>query len=259
MRRRCALAAVAVLAASAAAVRAADVPAGYAGRGTIVLRGALPNTTALIDLDGNLAFEVRGNTVRLDILDVSLPGAGAVGSALATQLFPAGGISAVYDRTASTYTVWSNASRKYYSADMNGKPTAAPTPAARVTASAPSGPFSFERSLRDLTALNVTLSLAGHGPVNGHPATGVNYLFTRTTAAGDTTDLHGTVQFADDLDGVPVQLSASFKNKYVPTTSMRTDITQIAKQSPPDGDFRPPAGFVRTDTLGDVIGKTLHT
>lgn len=261
-RARCVLGvtATAVAAMFCVAVRAADAPAaGYVGKGTIVVRGALPGTTTPIDVDGDLAFEQRGSVLRLDVLDVSLPAAGAVGAALATQLFPAGGISAVYDRSAATYTVWSNASRKYYTSGANGATSAAPTPAPQATASPASSPFGFEKSLRELTALNLTLSLAGHGPINGHPATGLNYLFTRTTASGDTTDLHGTVQFADDLDGVPVQLSASFKNKYVPETSMRADITQLTKGTPADADFQPPAGFARTTTLGDVIGKTLHS
>ena len=253
------LAAVAALAlAFSSPVYGADSPSGYVGKGTIVVRGPLPNTTTPIDLQGDLAFETRGELLRLDILGVSLPGAGAVGSALATQLFPAGGISGVYDRASSTYTVWSNASRKYYTASTSGATSAAPTPAPQSSPNVSRNPFGFEKSLRDLTALNVSLSLAGHGPVNGHPATGINFLFTRTTASGDMTDLHGAIEFADDLDGAPVQLSASFKNKYVPQTSLRVDITQLSKQTPSDADFRPPAGFTRTQTLGDVFGKTLH-
>jgi len=245
-----------MLFASAFSVRAATPAAnGYVGKGTLVVRAPLPGTTTPIDVGAHVTFEQRSSLFRLDILDVALPGAGAVGSALATQLFPPGGATIVIDSSGKRYTVWSNTTRKYYTTTFGAKPSASPAPVASTSA-APN-PFGFERSLRDLAALNISLSLAGHGNVDGHPATGVNYGFTRTTASGERTDAHGTVEFADDLDGVPVQLTASFTNKNVAGVSLRADATQLSRQVPAETDFQIPSGFAPATSIGDVIGRTL--
>ncbi len=241
---------------SARAAGPAPAPdSGYVGKGTLVVRAPLPGTTTPIDVGAHVAFEQRGPLFRLDIIDVALPGAGSVGNALATQLFPPGGATVVVDYGAKRYTVWSNTSRKYYATTLGSSTAASPTPAARTSPA--SHPFGFERSLRNLAALNISLSLAGHSTVDGHPATGLNYQFTRTTASGDHTDAHGTVQFADDLDGLPVQLTASFTNKYVAGAALRADATQLTSQVPAETDFQVPAGFARANSIGDVIGRTL--
>ncbi|MDQ2908591.1 MAG: hypothetical protein M3R44_04485 [Candidatus Eremiobacteraeota bacterium] len=220
----------------------------------------MPNTTIPIDVGGHVAFEERASLFRLDVIDVALPGAGAVGSAVATQLFPPGGLTVVVDFAAKRYTVWSNNTRKYYTANLAGNAgagSAASTPAPDARPSAAPNPFGFERSLRTLAALNISLSLAGHSTVDGHPATGMNYQFARTAANGDRTEAHGAVQFADDLDGIPVQLTASFQNKYVPNISLRADATELTRQLPAESDFLVPAGFTRAASIGDVVGRTL--
>lgn len=235
------------------------VPAnGYVGKGTLVVRAPLPNTNIPIDVGGHVAFEERGSLFRLDVLDVALPGAGAVGSAVATQLFPPGGLTVVVDFAAKRYTVWSNTTRKYYTTNIAGNST--PSGAAATPSTSPSSapnPFGFEKSLRTLAALNISLSLAGHSTVDGHPTTGLNYQFSRTAAGGDRTEAHGAIEFADDLDGLPVQLTASFQNKYVANISLRADATELTKQSPADADFAVPPGFIRASSVGDVVGRTL--
>jgi len=234
---------------------AAPAASGYVGKGTLVVRAPLPHTSTPVDVGAHVAFEQRGSLFRLDIIDVALPGAGAVGSALATQLFPPGGATIVIDSSGTRYTVWSNTTRKYYTTTFGAKTSASPAPS--PSASTASNPFGFERSLRDLAALNISLSLAGHGSIDGHPATGLNYEFTRTAANGERTDAHGTIQFADDLDGVPVQLTASFSNKYVTNVSLRADATQVSKQTPAETDFQAPSGFTPASSVGDVIGRAL--
>jgi len=236
---------------------AAPAEGGYVGKGTLVVRAPLPGTTTPIDVGAHIAFEQRGSLFRLDIIDIALPGAGVVGSALATQLFPPGGATVVVDSSGKRYTVWSNTTRKYYMTSFGAKPSGSPAPPPAPSASTAPNPFGFERSLRDLAALNISLSLAGHGNVDGHPATGVNYGFTRTTASGERTDAHGTVEFADDLDGVPVQLTASFTNKNVSGISLRADATQLSRQVPSETDFQIPSGFAPASSIGDVIGRTL--
>ncbi len=243
---------------SGRSVFAATSPGGYVGKGTLVVRAPLPGTTTPIDVGAHIAFEERGSLFRVDVIDVALPGAGAVGSALATQLFPPGGLTISVDEAAKRYTVWSNTTRKYYTKDLTAAaPAAGTSPAPQTAPSAAPNPFAFERSLRDLAALNVSLSLAGHTTVDGHPATGLNYQFARTTSNGDRTEAHGTIQFADDLDGVPVQLTASFQTNHISNISLRADATQLSKQLPPEADFAIPAGYSAANSIGDVVGRTL--
>ncbi len=227
---------------------------GLAGKGTLVVRGTLPNTATPIDVGGHVAFRQRGSLVRLDVLDVALPGAGAVGNAIATQLFPPGGFTIVADAATRQFTLWSNATRAYY---VSSTGDATPAHAAPTAAAASSNPFSFERALRTLAAFDVSFSLASHGVVNGHPATGVNYRLSRTTAKGDAAETHGTIEFADDLDGLPLELTASFKSKDVSQISLRLDATDIGQADAPPADFAVPDGFSRVASVAGVIGRTL--
>ena len=249
--------------------RAADEPGGYVGNGQLVVQTTLGGNMQ-ITVGGNIAMEEHGSFLRIDVLSLGIPGTNAttssVISAVSTQLFPPGGFTIVYDRRASTYTVWSNAKHAYYtnasdeSAAAGGAAGAVPLSGAAVAVVAGSdlfSAFSFARSLKDDNAFSLTFGLAGHQTVNGHPATGLNFQYARTTTAGDTLDLHGTFQFADDLDGVPVEITAAGHSKSIPESAFRLDFSSLTKQTPPDADFAPPPNFTRANTLGDVIGKSL--
>ncbi len=234
---------------------------GYVGKGQLVVQTAVAGIDKLT-VGGDIALEERGQLIRLDVLSLAIPGQDAVVSAvLGTQLFPPGGFTVVYDRAAATYTVWSNARRAYYSnaTARTAKPSATAPPLGDAIGAAGDlfAPLAFAKGLRDDTAFTASVSLVGHGTVNGHPATGVDYQYARTTRAGEKTDVHGRLQLADDLDDVPVQITASVKLKSIPQSSLRLDLTSIAKQSPSEGDFVVPAGYTRTADLGGVLGKTL--
>jgi hypothetical protein len=249
---------------------AADEPSGYVGSGQLVIQTTLGGDMK-ITVGGNIAMEEHGPFLRVDVLSLGIPGTNpttsSVISAVSTQLFPPGGFTIVYDRRASTYTVWSNAKHAYYtnastdeSASGSGAAGAVPLSGAAVAVVASSdlfSAFSFARSLKDDSAFTLTFGLAGHQTVNGHPATGLNFQYARTTKTGDALDLHGTFQFADDLDGVPVEITAAGHSKSIPESAFRLDFSSLTKQSPPDADFVPPPNFVRANTLGDVIGKSL--
>ena len=243
---------------------AADEPSGYVGSGQLVIQTTLGGDMK-ITVGGNIAMEEHGPFLRVDVLSLGIPGTNpttsSVISAVSTQLFPPGGFTIVYDRRASTYTVWSNAKQRYYTnaAAAGPAPNLPPGPlsVAVVAGGDLFGAFSFARSLKDDSAFTLTFGLAGHQTVNGHPATGLNFQYARTTKTGDALDLHGTFQFADALDGVPVEITAAGHSKSIPESAFRLDFSSLTKQSPPDADFVPPPNFVRANTLGDVIGKSL--
>jgi hypothetical protein len=252
-------ASVAIGIGSVAYVRAADEPTGYVGKGQLVARTALGGS-GTVTIGGDIAMEERGSRIRIDVLSLAIPGSSVtISTLLATQLFPPGGFTVVYDRTDSSFTVWSSSKQRYYSTSIATPQPA--TPAPQTAGAGPSGDlfniFSFAKSLKNDTAFTVSLGLAGHQVVDGHPATGLNFQYLRTTKENDTLDVHGTLQFADDLDGLPVEITVDGKSKSFPESAFRLDFTSLVKQTPPDTDFQPPDGFTRVQSLGDVVGKTL--
>jgi hypothetical protein len=249
------------LAAVVAALAAGASGPGYAGKGQLVVQTALGS--AQLSVGGDIALEARGGQLRVDLLDLAIPGANqTLSSILSTQLIPQGGFTVVYDRSAATYTVWSSAKRVYYVGGGAPPSNAAPAPGGVADAALGAGAdlfkaFAFARSLKDDSAFNVTLSLAGHGTVNGHPATGLDYQYSRTANNGDSTNVRGRLQLADDLDDVPVEVTASLAAKSIPPSALRLDLTTLDRADPPAADFAVPAGYARANAIGDVLGKVL--
>ena len=257
------------MAALAPSASHADDPTGFIGKGALVVQTSLGETK--LTVGGNIAFEERDPLVRIDVLSLGIPGADPTMSALmATQLFPPGGFTIVYDRSRSTYTVWSNAKRDYYTqpktpaSGASGAPSPIPTANAATATAARAGTanglsaiFSFLRSLKDDKAFTISLTMTGHANVNGHPATALTFQYLKTTSSGETSDFHGQLRLADDLGEIPVEIAASVKTKSIPQSSVRLDATSIAQADPPDADFAVPPGYARADGLGDVIGKAL--
>lgn len=241
---------------------AAGDAAGYVSKGQLVVRTTLGGTE--ITVGGDVALEERGDLLRLDLLSLAIPGTDpTLSAAVSTQLFPAGGFTVVFDRSARTYTVWSPSKRNYYASaagQTSASPSPAPSPNAATALGAASdlfGAFAFAKSLKDDAAFSASLTLAGHGTVNGHPATGVDYAYSRTTKGGDATEFHGRLQLADDLDAVPVQITASGHAKSLPQSSLRLDLTSLAKIAVPASDFQVPPGYARATDIGQVLGATL--
>jgi len=254
--------------------------AGYAGKGTLQIQTTLDGpslgvpslggVTLKVTVNGDIALEARGQLLRVDLLDLAIPGSDPLLSALASsQLIPPGGFTVVYDRSASTYTVWSSSKHAYYvggttsgGAATGSATSGATAPVGGAAAALGAGAdlfkaFAFARSLKDDSAFSVTLTLAGHGTVNGHAATAVDYQYARTTNAGDSTAVHGRLQLADDLDDVPVEVTASLKTQSIPESGLRLDLATLSKANVPAADFEVPAGYFRANAIGDVLGKTL--
>lgn len=183
----------------ATAARAASDAAGYTSKGQLVVRTSLGGAGNEITLGGDIALEERGGFVRIDLVSLAIPGTDAtVSSLLSTQLFPPGGFTIVYDRAAGTYTVWSPSKHDYFTSAASGtapaKAAGNATPAATAALGAAGdlfGAFGIASSLKNDSAFTASVSLAGHGTVNGHPATGLDYQYARTTTAGESTEIHG--------------------------------------------------------------------
>jgi hypothetical protein len=234
-------------------------PAGLVGRAQLVVQVAIGGAGDKLTLGGDIAFEQRGSLLRVDVLSIKIPGMNPLaGAVVSSELFPQGGFSAVYDRADNSYTIWSASSQKYYAG--KGKPQTSPTatPSPEATASAAPdvlGFFKWLAFIKDAKALSLSFTLAGHSTTNGHPTTGIDYQLTQTDKDGVPSDLHGRVQFADDLDEFPVQLTASVKAKNVPEGALRLDLTTLERRLPSLSDFRVPQGYARTDKIGEAIGK----
>lgn len=233
---------------------AADAAGGFIGKGQIVIASVVAG--AKVTLGGDIALEQRGTNFRLDVLSLGFPGADPATSALlGAQLIPPGGFTIV-SHGSLEYTIWSGASHKYYT----GTP-GAPSPAPASTATAPpttaASGIPFFKSLKDLQALSITIALAGHATTNGHPTTGLAYQFTRVEKNGDPTDVHGRIEIADDLDGMPVEFTASARGKTIPESALKIDLKSFSKQTPAVGDFDVPAGFERAASVGDVLRRSV--
>lgn len=249
------------LASTAPSQSAVDPAPGVIGKGQLVLQTSLGGATNTVTIGGDIAFEQSPTRVRVDLLSLGIPGMDPTLSAvLSTQLIPPGGFTVVLDLKNGTTTYWSAAKRTYYQKINSTAPQSSPTPA---PAASPRSGFNLVgalamlRGLKDDKAFNLSISLAGHSTVNGHPATALDFQYTRTTAAGQSTDVHGRLQSADDLDGMPVELTASGNVGALPASALRLDLTSFTRQAPPEADFEVPPGFTRVSDLGGVIGRNL--
>lgn len=242
-----------------ASARAQSTPppeSGYVGTGDATVQTAIAGIP--LSFGANVAFEERGSRVRLDVLSLTLPNAsaGATG-AIATQLFPAGGFTVVFDRDAGTYTVWSAARHAYFTSGGKkaGAVTPVPAPSAVPTGGDVFGMFGPLRSLKDDRTLSASIALTGHSTLFGHPVTNLHYAFEKSPLAGnDTIDVHGDMAVAEDVNGVPLQFTAYLIAKNIPVSSLRFELPQLAKRLPSNADFATPPGYARANGIGDAIG-----
>jgi hypothetical protein len=238
---------------------AAEGPAGFSARGNLVVTTEISG--AKLHVGGNIALEERGSSVRLDVLSIGFPGTDPTLSALASsQLFPSGGYTVVLNRADRTYTVWSPSKRIYFTSQPGAQPPASnPAVAAATTVGSSNDmlhAFSAARPLRDYRVFSASLNLTGHGTTNGHPTTGLAFALKRQERTGSLMDVHGTLELADDLDEVPVQLTASVNGAGgAPPSSLRLDLTSIDRDTPPDADFSVPANYTRAERVTDVFGR----
>jgi len=247
--------------ASATHVAVAQTSSGFSARGSLVVQTTLSGQK--LNIGGNIALEQRGSRVRIDMLSLAFPGTDQTLSALASsQLFPPGGYTVVFDQQSRTYTVWSSSKRTYFTSQPGTTPQASnPAVAAASTVGNANDvlhAFAFARSLRNYRQFSASVSLAGHGTTNGHPTTGINFALRRQERTGEPLDVHGTLQLADDLDEIPVQIAASLKGAGgAPPLSLRLDLTSVDRNAPAEGDFTVPDGYSKAAKVTDVFGRIL--
>jgi hypothetical protein len=222
-----------------------------------------------LTVGSKIALEIRGQRLRIDILSIGLPGGDATTSslstALATQILPPGGFTAVIDRSTGTFTLWSTAKKTYFVAtSLSGighaaapSPTPAPSPTARPDPD--SGDlfsiFKMLETFKKDKTFSASIALSGHTMLFGHPVTGLHYAIEDAPLSGQTgSDIHGDIQLADDLDEVPIEFTTSVAVKGIPPSALRLDIPQLTKTVPPVSDFAPPPGYAKAASLFDVLG-----
>jgi len=236
-------------------------PTGYLCKGEIAISSAFGGSP--ISFGGKIALEQRGSRLRLDIVSIDILGAAKTGSLpvtalLATQLFPKGGITVVFDRTNSTYTVWSNAKHAYATAHLGAK--TAPSPAPSASASPAPGEFDLFKAFSALRPLktdrtfSVSIALTGHKTLFAHPVTTLHFDVEQTSFSGKSTEVHADVALADDVDELPIQLIVHGVAKGLPPSTLRIDVPELVRQAPPEADFEPPQGYARVNSAGDLFG-----
>ena len=240
-----------------------DGPTGYVGKGDLVVQTAIAGVA--VTIGGHIALEERGSRLRIDVLSLAIPGADPTISALAgSQLFPPGGFTIVYDRRVATYTVWSAGKRAFYTGGghANGPSANVPSYASPAASAIANGGGLFDafgalRGLKSDKTFEASVTMTGHASLYGHPVTMLSYRLTQVPLSGAAFDAHGELSLADDLDAVPVRVTASVASGNIPKSSLRLDLTSLAKRLPDDADFVPPPDYARTNDLGDVLGRSL--
>jgi hypothetical protein len=267
--RACALALALPCAARAQQTPPPATPAvvGYVGSGSLVVQSALAGIP--LTVGSKIALEIRGQRLRIDILSIGLPGGDAttssLSSALATQVLPPGGFTAVVDKSTGTFTLWSTAKKTYFVAtSLSGighatAPAPAPSPSPTARPDPDSGDlfsvFKMLETFKKDKSFSASIALSGHTMLFGHPVTGLHYEIVDAPLSGQTgSDVHGDIQLADDIDEVPIEFTTSVSVKGIPPSSLRLDIPQLTRSVPPVSDFAPPAGYVKAASLFDVLG-----
>jgi hypothetical protein len=232
---------------------AATGPSGFSAHVALSIQATGPK--GQLALRGAAVCERRGGLVRFDLLTLALDGGN--GGVSVPSLTPSGGYAVVYDTASMVYTVWSPSRRVYYTG--KGKPpiaNPAATPTPEPSPSPGSNVSSFLAKLKDLRQFSVSLSLAADKtPIGGHPTTNFDFKLVRQVTGGDPTNVTGRASFADDLGGIPLLfvLAASDGPGGAQTANLRAALSDVNQNTPPEPDFKPPAGFKKVDSLLDVI------
>jgi hypothetical protein len=241
---------------------------GLIGAGTLTIKtqmlnppsaGASPTAAPAppppMTITANIAFEVTSRKVRIDLPSIALSGLSPAMAGMAPS-FPAGGVTVVADYSTWKMIVWVPSTKKYFVGDIpkpafgkaatsqaTAMPTAMPMP--------PVDPFTAFSMFKGVKTFSIALT--GHSTANGHPTSQYDLAFEQENAAGNTFSLHGQVQLADDLSELPVVFAMSAKGTKMPESSLRYDVTSLARQLPPESDFHPPSGYKRATNPGDAF------
>lgn len=226
-------------------VGAAPVPA-FTATGTMNVNG-----TSADGKNGNVTMDVRvlhrGTATRVDILRLNLA-TNQPDNAAPLPALPKGVISVLIDTGKGTMSLWSTATKTYFQTKL-------PSPASLVkkTQKTPesAGPFAqIGSALKGMTEYDVfssSMTLVGDQQVNGHMA----HVYHLTTTMQKHTEkapsqITADLAFADDLSGIPVQMSATFAGGTKANAAIKADLTQISMTAPQPALLKIPAGYKRT-------------
>lgn len=230
---------------------AQDQNSGFTAHGTIV--GQIVFSGTRINLGGDIAMMSRGQQLRFDLLRLSVPGTEATLNALITSFLPQGGISAVVDQSTGSTTVWSDARRKYYVFAGTGKSTAVAPSGGTLPGAAGSIVQSLEmgRTLRDYSTFAESVQITGRSTVNGHPSMLVHLTYKAQKRGGSLTDATGDLALAEDVNYLPVRISANVKPANY---SARLEFTSISPTAPDASAFDVPSGYAQAADPSEVFG-----
>ena len=203
-------------------------------------------TTQSGTFDGTATLGVTQRTglLRIDVISVkseSLP-------------LPPVTATIVLDRRANTFTVWSDATKKYLTrpflphAAPSGSPNPSPKPG---TSRAAAGTSPFAK----LDVLEMSIKLTGHTSTAGLATTGLAFDM-QVRKKGDAAASHvtATTQLADDYLAFPVSIDAAVE----PGASgfgakLAYAVDQFTRSVPPATQFTVPKGYTQARSLFEVV------
>jgi hypothetical protein len=196
-----------------------------------------------MDLAARVTIAKRGLFVRYDMA-VERGGA---------PIAPAGGLTLLLDRSTNSVTVWSDATKLYYTQSLT--PTnAPPSPAPNAS---PSLPFISRSPLADLDLFTMNVQLNGHSTVVGLPATGfIMTIDFRRKGATATSHVRATVDLADDFASFPLDFDATIDPGMAGVTGvLHYAVDDFVRAEPPLTEFAVPAGYAKAATIFGVLSK----
>jgi hypothetical protein len=246
-----------IVAAPGVSRSAPAAPHGTVGNGQATFAFTNPTGNKLA-FAGQVAFEQLDDQVRIDLTSLTITNAAAPSG---HQLAPGGGFSVVLDRKEQRFVVWSDARRAFFVGTLPKPPSPfAPSTAASPKPSPSPQPSGSPRAadsplsgLKNLKAFSFGVDMTGRGTTNGHPSTGFAYHLHSESNDGKVNDLTGTLQTADDLDGLPLVFTASVAAQSGFVGNLRVELLSIEKRDPSKRDFLVPAGFTAVENPLELV------
>ncbi|MBV9276639.1 MAG: hypothetical protein JOZ97_00225, partial [Candidatus Eremiobacteraeota bacterium] len=109
------------------------------------------------------------------------------------------------------------------------------------------------KSIKDYSVYDMSARLGGHGNVNGHAATTIQYSIRTQKRGGALSTMSGDIALADDAQGLPVRITSAMRGKNF-NGSFRLDFSSLSASAPDASAFAVPAGFTQTSDPSQIFG-----
>jgi len=257
LKKTCVLLLFLCLSAGAANAQDSGALQGFTGRGSAVIQAVFGGMK--LNLGADIGLMMRGQALRLDVSRFSAPGSDAMMGALVQQFLPQGSFTAVIDRGTHTVTLWSNDRRLYYVHAANA--SASTSTDSSASGNAVGAVFDIQagsmlqilKSIKDYSVYDMSARLGGHGNVNGHSATTIQYSIRTQKRGGALSTMSGDIALADDAQGLPVRITSAMRGKNF-NGSFRLDFSSLSASAPDASAFAVPAGFTQTSDPSQIFG-----